>query len=55
MPRLSVDITPELKKRLMNYIAKHYDSFGKQEEVVRQAIEEFLDRHEEGEEESARK
>jgi len=50
MPRLSVDITPELKKRLMTYIAKHYDTFwGKIEEVVRQAIEEFLERHEEGE------
>ena len=38
MPRLSIDVSNVLKKKLMRYIAENYDSFyGKINEVVRQA------------------
>lgn len=47
MWRLTADLPNELKKKVMDYISKHYDSYyGKVKEVVQQALEEFLERHE---------
>ena len=46
MWRLTADLPDELKKRVMQYIAKNYDSYyGKVKEVVQQALEEFLEKH----------
>ena len=46
MPRITLDISNDLKQRLMRYIAQNYDSYyGKIREVSIEALEEFLKKH----------
>jgi metal-responsive CopG/Arc/MetJ family transcriptional regulator len=47
--RFHVVLDPELNQRMLNYLLKKYGPFelhGKRSEILRNAITEFLDRHE---------
>lgn len=46
MPKVSAEITPELNQKLKEYIVKTKGSLrGGQAEVIKEAIEEYLERH----------
>ncbi|OPY53288.1 MAG: hypothetical protein A4E48_00811 [Methanosaeta sp. PtaU1.Bin060] len=47
MPRIDVELSPELHTRLLDYVIKCRGSlYCQKNEVIADAIEEYLDRHE---------
>jgi metal-responsive CopG/Arc/MetJ family transcriptional regulator len=47
MPRVEVEISPELHARLLDYVIKCRGSlYCQKNEVISEAIKEYLDRHE---------
>jgi Arc/MetJ-type ribon-helix-helix transcriptional regulator len=47
MPKVEVDLTPELNDRLMKYVVRCRGTlYVQRSDVISEAVEEFLDRHE---------